>query len=980
VTGQTGGNFQYAQGDYIAQAAPGGTAIVVSYQFAPPAPVDEQVLAEAAARLAELPEDASRGTNPGVLPATSRLPFAGNPLFVGRDDALADLARACKRPAAPGRVPTVAVTGIGGIGKTQLAIEFAHRYGSYFAGGVYWVSFADPAAIPAEFAACGGAGAMDLRPDYAALALADQVQLVMSAWRGDLPRLLIFDNCESEADLAQWRPPGGGSRVLVTARRDRWSPALNVTAVPLDTLDLAGGVSLLRQYRPDLDASDAGLGRIAVALDGLPLALHLAGSFLFRYRSAITTERYAADLVRPDLIKHRSLEGSGISPTGHVESVARTFALSYERLDATVPADALALALLARASRFAPGEQIPKTLLLAALSGQAGDSRGGPAAEPTDLDALLAVEDAIARAVELGLLEEPGPDALRMHRLIAAFVLGASDDGAAQSDVESAVLAEYDSRLREEGLLRAGELLPHLRAAADASIGRRDLGAWRLCDVLGGHLREIGAFPEACRYLSVALEIAGEVLGAGNPGLARPLNDLGLALLRAGRSDEALDLFERAVPMWQQQEDEENMAATLDNMGQLLLDRDLPAASRHFEAALEIRLRLLGPEHPRTGVTLNNLGTVAYKLGNIGAAVEYYEAALVAKGQQPTPSLAATHMELASSRFAQGDLAAAHAHYAQAAAIFARTLGLANPRSVSASIGTELTSPDVLSGTGSELTARTARIADDALSGSRTGYTVLNNIGLMLWQRGEDDAAAILYRTAVRLIEEAKPRDPLAATEFNNLAMLHQRRHEYHEALECFDRAHTLLTDRNGDSVLLARVRNNMGLLLLQMGDLARSREMLTQALDARLALLGADSPDTAITRANLAVLAAREGDTRAARRQLEQALVTVERGLGGNSPQAARIRRELGLVLRASGKLREAGEQLQMALAIQRRSLAARHPDLIDTLNALGALAQDRDKRDEAARYFAEARDIAAFRYPREAAEATAATLRSEN
>lgn len=972
MTDQVGGNFQYAQGNYIAQAAPGGTAIVVSYQFAPPAPVNEQVLAEAVARLAELPEDSIHGTHRGILAMTSRLPFAGNPLFVGRDGALAELSCAFKQPGAPGCVPTVAVTGIGGIGKTQLAIEFAHRLGSYFAGGVYWVSFVDPAAIPAEFAVCGGAGAMDLRPDYAALALEDQVRLVMSAWRSDLPRLIIFDNCESEAELAQWRPPGGGSRVLVTARRDHWDPTLNVMVIPLDTFDPADSVSLLRQYRSDLDASDAGLGRIAVSLDGLPLALHLAGSFLLRYRSAITAERYAADLAQPGLIKHRSLEGSGISPTGHVQSVARTFALSYERLDAAVPADVLALALLSRACRFAPGEQIPRTLLLATLPSQAGD----PAVNTTNLDTLLATEDGIARTVELGLLEDPSPDALRMHRLIAAFVLGAGDDGTAQSDVESAVLAEYDSRLRDEGLLRAGELLPHLRAVADAGISRRDLGAWRLCDVLGNHLREVGALPDACRYLSTALDIAEAVFGAGNLQLARPLNDLGFALFLARRSEEALDLFGRAVPMWQERGDEENLAATLDNIGQLLMVRDLPEASRHFEAALEIRLRLLGPGHPRTGVTLHNLGNVAGKLGDVGAAVKYYEAALAAKGQHATPSLAATHRSLAACLFSQGDLAAANAHYMRGAAILEQTLGVGHPRSAAALIAAELTDQAVLSSTGPELTARVTRIAQGAVSQSPTEYTLLNNVGFMLWQRGEDAAAAILYHTALRLIEEAKPRDPLGATELNNLAMLHQRRHEYQEALKFFDQAHALLVESNGDSILLARVRNNMGLLLVQTGDLAKSREMLSQALASRLTLLGADSPDTAITKANLALLAASEGDTRAARRELEQILVTLERVLGGASPQAARIHRELGVLLRSSGKLHEAREQLEQALAIQRESLAPRHPDLIDTLNALGALAEDRHKRDEAVGYFAEARDIAAFRYPEDPAGAPAGSV----
>ena len=62
---------------------------------------------------------------------------------------------------------------------------------------------------------------MRLRPDFGDLSFEDQVREVMSAWQSALPRLLVFDNCEDEALLAQWRPPTGGCRVLVTSRRER---------------------------------------------------------------------------------------------------------------------------------------------------------------------------------------------------------------------------------------------------------------------------------------------------------------------------------------------------------------------------------------------------------------------------------------------------------------------------------------------------------------------------------------------------------------------------------------------------------------------------------------------------------------------------------------------------------------------------------------------------------------------------------------
>lgn len=115
-------------------------------------------LQEALARLAALPTD-ERAPIPTVapLPSQSRLPFRPNPHFVGREAEARTLARAMQAGQTAAIGQTMAVSGLGGIGKTQLAVEFAHRYGGYFAGGVLWINATDPQGIAAEIVACGGA-------------------------------------------------------------------------------------------------------------------------------------------------------------------------------------------------------------------------------------------------------------------------------------------------------------------------------------------------------------------------------------------------------------------------------------------------------------------------------------------------------------------------------------------------------------------------------------------------------------------------------------------------------------------------------------------------------------------------------------------------------------------------------------------------------------------------------------------------------
>ena len=127
-----------------------------NYQLVQPQEVDDAILKGAQQRLSELPEEDV--PDPAALPQGSRMAFAHNPLFVGREQDLRSLARKLKggKSAAIGQI--AAATGLGGIGKTQLASEFAHRYGQYFAGGVYWLNFSDPQAVPAEVAACSRLG------------------------------------------------------------------------------------------------------------------------------------------------------------------------------------------------------------------------------------------------------------------------------------------------------------------------------------------------------------------------------------------------------------------------------------------------------------------------------------------------------------------------------------------------------------------------------------------------------------------------------------------------------------------------------------------------------------------------------------------------------------------------------------------------------------------------------------------------------
>jgi len=488
-----------------------GNQVHVTVQL--PQPIDP--LPAALAALASIPlKDVPAPRSD--LPQASRLPFEASPHFVGRETELKALAQAIGT-AQPAVVMPAVATGLGGIGKTSLVTEFAYRYGVYFHGGVFWLNCADPDQVASQIAAC----AVGLKLDTTGLSLDEQVQRVLNAWQSSMPRLLIFDNCEDPAILERWKPTVGGCRVLVTARSDQW-PTL--TQIRLGLLSSGESRDLLQRLCARL--SDAEADAIAEDLGHLPLALHLAGSYLATYPHH-TVEHYRTDLT----IAHRSLKGRGAlpSPTRHEQDVEATFMLSFKQLNPTDALDALALGMLDGAAWCALGVPIPRALILAFV--------------PDGTDADDAV-DALRRLQQLGLLD--GVDAVVLHRLLAQVVharLGSMDMLAVVEDT----ITTMASQINDSGIpTRMLPLAPHLRYVTMRALDRGDERTVRCAYTLGMFAYLRGAYGEAQPLFERALWLCEQraEVSLVTVGL---LNQMGLVLTHQGHYGEAQQCYERAV-------------------------------------------------------------------------------------------------------------------------------------------------------------------------------------------------------------------------------------------------------------------------------------------------------------------------------------------------------------------------------------------------------------------------------------------------
>lgn len=710
---------------------------------------DPEIAAERLAAMLpdEIPE-------PGLLPPGSRMPLSRNPLFVGREEDLRTLARHLKagETAFISQVETAAATGLGGVGKTQLACEFVYRYGRFFAGGVFWLSFADAATVPAEVAGCGRRLA---GPEFDGWTLEQKVRWVKDAWQEPIVRLLIFDTCEEPALLERWRPSTGGCRVLVTSRRSSWDLAFGVQTLQVGTLPRAESMALLGRFRPDLE-ENAGLDEIAAELGELALALHLAGSFLKSYRHASVGQpaAYLEQLRKRDLLDHPSLQGQGsaVSPTGHERHVARTFALSYERLNKSEPVDGLAHSLMARAAFFAAGEPIPRSLLLATVGiGEAEEEE-------------LRGEDALARLVELGLLEEDAGGALKVHRLVAAFARR-NADRKAQAAVEGTVSSEA-YRLNMAGFpAPLLEWQVHLRTLTENAWLRDDELSARLSSNLGFHLETIGDLIGALPYLERAVAIHEKVLGVEHFDTATSLNNLGSLMLRQG---------------------------------------DLTRARRYLDRVFSIFEKSLGAEHPDTARSMNNLGFILQRQGDSRGARRYYERALAIFEKtlgSENPDFASALTNLGFLLRSQGDLAGAQPYYEQALAIFEKVLGAEHPYTALSlnNLGELLRRQRQLSSALPYL-ERALAIREKVLGAEHPDTaTTLNNLGLLLQDQGDLEGARRYYDRALVIQEKVLGAEhPDTATTLTNIGELLRIEGELKRARVYLERALATFETRLG--------------------------------------------------------------------------------------------------------------------------------------------------------------------------------------
>jgi Tetratricopeptide repeat len=590
--------------------------------------------------------------------------LAPRPAFLaGREELLTGLDARLSGGDGPGP-RMVVLSGLGGAGKTSVALEYAHRHLAEVA--VAWQFAAeDPAVLAAGFGELAAQlGARDLLDARDPVASVHGVLAALGAgW------LLVFDNAPDRASVQAFLPPAGRGGVLVTSRDPFWPPG---QVLEVQVLDREVAAGFLGNRTGDADRQAA--LELADELGGLPLALEQAAAYIQATGNTLAGYLDSFRRRRPEMLARGE-------PAGYGSTVAATWSLAFGRLEQSAPGAAGLLRLLACC---AP-EAVPLRLLLQPREGLA-DRRGlevAPVLVPL-LEDQLAAGDAIAALRRYSLVSRPADGVVSVHRLVHAVMLDQMPAELASAWRQAA--ADLIEAAIPGDPLQPGTwplyalLLPHVQAALAAdSDGMADMA-----DYLGYS----GSYAAARDLCQSVVEARVRASGAEHPATLTARSSLALWTGMAGDAASARDQFAALLPIRERVLGPED-PDTLADRGNLAdwtgATGDAAGARDQYAALLPVFERVSGPEHPNTLTTRANLARFTGEAGDAAGARDQFAALLPVRERVSGPEHPDTLTIRASLAFwagEAGDAAGARDQFAALLPVRERVLGPEHPETL----------------------------------------------------------------------------------------------------------------------------------------------------------------------------------------------------------------------------------------------------------------------------------------------------------
>jgi tetratricopeptide (TPR) repeat protein len=669
------------------------------------------------------------------------VPYARNPFFTGRERILEALRAALEKR---GRA---ALSGLGGVGKTQTAAEYAYRHRKEYES-VFWARAESRETLLSSFVSI--ATLLNL-PESAAKEQQAAIGAVRRWLEANSGWLLVLDNADDVALAREFIPDDAQGHILLTTR----AQATSVVADRVEIEEMEqeeGALFLLRragimakdQPLTAASAADRKLAeQISKELGGLPLALDQGGAFIEETPSSLAEY---LEFYRWEGGKLRAERGG----LGDHPSVTITLSLAFSK----VAGASAAAADLIRLCAFLAADAIPEEIFTEGAA-ELGENLATVATSP------FAFAQVLQKAGLFSLIDRnPHNKTLDVHRLVQAVVKDGMEKAEERRWAERAVRAVNRAfpGVEFSAWPKCERLLPHAQACAAPAeeFGFEFDEVARLFNQAGFYLSERARYAEAEPLFRQALAVWEKALGKEHPNVATSLNNLAELYRAQGKYAEAEPLYQRSLAIDEKALGPEHPGVALDlnNVAGLYsAEGKYVDAEPLYQRSLAIDEKAFGPEHPGTATGLNNLAELYRLQGRYPEAEPLYRRALMIREKvlgPEHPAVATGLNNLAVLYKTEGKYAQAESLHERALAIREKALGPDHP----------------------------------------SVATSLNNLAELYRAQEKYAEAEPLYRRALVMLEKALgPEHPSVAASLNNLAVLYDSQGKYAEAEPLYHRA-----------------------------------------------------------------------------------------------------------------------------------------------------------------------------------------------
>jgi tetratricopeptide (TPR) repeat protein len=551
--------------------------------------------------IALAPGTIPRPDHVAILERISNLPRPPVRVFVGRDTAMGQLSEALSKHA--NAVVTQVVFGLGGVGKSELVLQYAQTHSSQYQL-VWWITAEDPEPIEAGLALL----ASRLVPEIGVVGTTQDAAGWALGWlQAHTGWLLVLDNTENLRDIEPLLAQLSGGHILITSRRDvDWQRLANPVRLDILSPEAAAELIITRTGHQRSDDQD-NAAAIAAELGYLPLALDQAAAYMVQSR--VTPAAYLAKL-RQQPERMYASTGGGDS----LRVIACIWDISIEAIRQRDPGSVHLLHILAY---YAP-DGIPRLII-----GNTGSDKS--------------IDDALGLLASYSMITLTS-ETVNIHRLVQAVVLskpeeptvaGRSARDTALDWLDAVVPSDPYANVAMWPLVR--EIVPHVeKLASHYPQGEESVRLGMLLHNTGAFFYSQGNYEQARAFQESALRISENVSGLHHPSTASALENLAIIYQRLGRQPDAPPLLERALKIYEETLGSQDFrtARGMANLAEAyrLLGRPRDALPLQ-QRALGITQATLDPGHPDIALGTGNLAVIYTELGREQDALPLLEQA-----------------------------------------------------------------------------------------------------------------------------------------------------------------------------------------------------------------------------------------------------------------------------------------------------------------------------------------------------------------